>query len=251
MLKLPRADDQIDGISGDLWNEAADEIERLANLQATPPLELTDGPSGRRLALRVVPDRLYWGIIQCTGPMGTESDYADNRYWVALGYVSNIQTDPATAKVAVTAYAPGDPRWQVVTATNFFENNDATHFARPNTVVRVWAEYDRGSPAQLRWTMIVADEGTNSSPPCGASSSSSSSSSSSNSSGSSSSASSSSANSGSGASSGSSGSGSGSTSGSGSGSGCGCDWVYQTVVTGVQCVAGQIQVTTAQIKVFQ
>ena len=248
MLKLPRATDEIAALSGQTWNQAADELERLGNFQVTPPLELTDGPSGRRLTLRVVPDRLYWGIIQCTGPLGTESDYPDNRYWVALGYVSNTQTDATTAKVKVTAYPPGDPRRQVVTATNFFENNDATHFARPNTVVRVWAEYDSGSPAQLRWTMIVADEGTNSSPPCGVSSSSSSSSQSSSSSGSSSSASSAS---GSAASSGSSASGSGSTSGSGSGSGCGCDWVYQTVVTGVQCVDGQIQVTTAQIKVFQ
>jgi hypothetical protein len=123
MLTLPRAFNDFDAISGNVWNALADEVERTAHMQVCPPLELIDGPFGRRLALRVVPDRLYWGIIQCTGPMGSESDYADNRYWVALGYVSNIQTDPATAKVAVTAYAPSDPRWQVVTATNFFENN--------------------------------------------------------------------------------------------------------------------------------
>jgi hypothetical protein len=30
---------------------------------------------------------------------------------------------------------------------------------RPETIVRVWAEYDHGTPAQLRWPMIVADEG--------------------------------------------------------------------------------------------
>src|ERR1700722_174873 len=181
MLKLPRTAYDFDAISGDVWNQAANEIERLANVQVCPPLEMTDGPSGRRLALRVVPDRLYWGVIQCTGPVGTEADYADNRYWVALGYVSNLETDDPTTKVAVTAYPPDDPHWQVVTATNFFEENDATHFVRPQTIVRVWAEYDRGSPAQLRWTMIVADEGTSKAGPCGSSSSSSSSASSSSS----------------------------------------------------------------------
>jgi hypothetical protein len=174
MLKLPRAHNYIDGVSAQVWNRAADEIERQANMQVAPPLELSDGPAGRRLSLRTRPDRLYWGVVQCHGPAGTEADYSDNRYWVALGYVSNTQTDAAAAPVTVTAYPTGDPRRQVVTATNFFESNDATHFVRPQTIVRVWAEYDRGSPAQLRWTMIVADEGTNKSGPCSSSSSSSS-----------------------------------------------------------------------------
>jgi hypothetical protein len=228
MLKLPRATDDV-VLSNEVWNRAATELERLALFQVSPPLELTEGPSGRRLAIRNLPDRLYWGVVQCTGPQGTEADYTDNRYWVALGYVSNDQTDDSTALVEVTAYASGDPRGKIVTATNFFENNDATHFVRPETVVRLWAEFDRGNPAQLRWTMIVADEGTNNAQPCSSSSS----------------ASSASSSSGSGSAS------STSSTGSGSGSGCNCNWVLQTVVTDVQCVDGQLQVTTAQIKVFQ
>jgi hypothetical protein len=240
MLKLPRATNVIAALTGRAWNRAADEIERLANVQVAPPLELTDGPSGRRLSVRQLPDRLYWGVIQCNGPLGTEPDYPDNRYWVALGYVSNNETEDPTALVQVTAYPSGDPRRKVVTATNFFENNDATHFVRPQTIVRVWAEYDRGSPAQLRWSLIVADEGTNKSGPCSSSSSGSSSSASSSSGSASSTSSTTSASS--------SGSASAST---GSGSGCGCNWVLQTVVTDVQCVNGQLQVTTAQIKVFQ
>jgi hypothetical protein len=181
MLELPRATDDRIALSGQVWNRAASELERLANVQVSPPLELTDGPAGRRLSVRIRPDRLYWGVIQCTGPAGTESDYSDNRYWVALAFVSNDQTDAATAPVTVTPYASGDPRRKVVTATNFFESNDLTHSVRPQTIVRLWAEFDRGSPAQLRWTMIVADEGTEKSAPCTAGSGSSSSSSSSNS----------------------------------------------------------------------
>jgi hypothetical protein len=229
MLKLPRAVDERVALSGQVWNRAADELERLANVQVAPPLELSDGPAGRRLGIRARPDRLYWGVVQCNGPLGTEPDYTDNRYWVGLARIVNHSGDDPTTAVQVTAYAADDPRYKVVTATNFFENNDATHFVRPQTVVRLWAEYDRGSPAQLRWTIIVADEGTNRAAACPAASSSSSSSASSSSS-------------------------SGSTSGSsasGSGSGCNCDWVYQTVVTDVQCVNGQLQITTAQVKVLQ
>jgi hypothetical protein len=233
MPQLPRIERDKEAVSALIWNRAADKIDRLFNLQVSPPLEMTDGPTGRRLALRVQPDRLYWGVIQCTGPLGTESDFTDNRYWVAIGYVSNVQTDDPTAKVAVTAYPPGDPRWMVVTATNFFENNDSTHFVRPQTIVRVWAEYDRGSPAQLRWTMIVADEGTNNAAPCGASGSSSSGSSSSSSSASES---------------GSSASGSGSSASSASGSGSGSGTCI-TVVTNVQCVGGNLVVTTANVLV--
>jgi predicted short-subunit dehydrogenase-like oxidoreductase (DUF2520 family) len=72
MLKLPRAHDAVAALPADVWNDAADELERLSNFQAAPPLELTDGPAGRRLALRNTPDRLYWGVVQCTGPLGTE-----------------------------------------------------------------------------------------------------------------------------------------------------------------------------------
>jgi|GEM_PF-5086392 len=150
----------------------------LSPLQVAPPLELTDGPAGRRLSLRVRPDRLYWGVVQCHGPAGTEPDFPDNRYWVAIGSIANTTADAITAKVHVAAYPIGDPRRKVVAATNFFENNDATHLVRPQTVVRVWADFDRGSPAQLRWTMIVADQGTSAAAPCTSSSSSSSSSSS-------------------------------------------------------------------------
>jgi hypothetical protein len=140
MLKLPRAHELIDIIAPEVWNKTADELERVSNLQVASPLELTDGPAGRRLAIRIQPDRLYWGVVQCHGPEGTEADYADNRYWVALGFISNASSDAPTVKVAVTAYPTNDPRRKVITATNFFENNDATHFVRPQTVVRVWAE---------------------------------------------------------------------------------------------------------------
>src|ERR1700733_12470143 len=97
MLKLPRATNDAIAPSREVWNRAVTEIERSANLQVSPPLELTDGPSGRRLAIRNLPDRIYWGVVQCTGPQGTEADYPDNRYWVALGFVSNVQTDDPTA----------------------------------------------------------------------------------------------------------------------------------------------------------
>jgi hypothetical protein len=80
MLTIPRATGDIEVFPADVWNRAADEIERLGNLQVAPPLELTDGPSGRRLSVRLRPDRLYWGVVQCHGPLGTESDYSDNRY---------------------------------------------------------------------------------------------------------------------------------------------------------------------------
>jgi hypothetical protein len=67
MPKLPRANDEVAAPPAQVWNNAADELERLSNLQVAPPLELTDGPAGRRLALRQAPDRLYWGVVQCTG----------------------------------------------------------------------------------------------------------------------------------------------------------------------------------------
>ena len=126
MLNLPRTNKEFAALPGEVWNRLANELERQANVQVAPPLELSDGPAGRRLSVRVKPDRLYWGVVQCHGPAGTEADYDDNRYWVALGYISNDQTDGPTSPVVATAYPTGDPRRQVVTATNFFENNDAT-----------------------------------------------------------------------------------------------------------------------------
>ena len=103
MLKLPRTNDDIAALSGQTWNRAADELERQANLQVAAPLELNDGPAGRRLSLRQQPNRLYWGVVQCTGPNGDEPDYSDNRYWVALGHISNNQTVDPTSKATVVA----------------------------------------------------------------------------------------------------------------------------------------------------
>jgi hypothetical protein len=97
MLKLPRASyGDFIATRGQSWNRAADELERQANLQAAAPLEMTDGPAGRRISLRQQPDRFYWGVVQCTGPNGDESDYADNRYWVALGHrIRSLKLDSA------------------------------------------------------------------------------------------------------------------------------------------------------------
>jgi len=155
MSKLPRAPGSAPVvIDPRVWNELVLEVERLGRLSVAPPLQVSDGPAGRALSLRQVPQTLQWGVIVC--PSGGETAFTDNRYNVALGQITNSDGDDTSA-LTVAAYALSDPRYRIVTATDLFENNIKEHALAPGTIVRLWADYDQSNPPVQRWTFIAAD----------------------------------------------------------------------------------------------
>ena len=85
---------------GKIWNRAATELRAPSptSTQVAPPLEMTDGPAGGGgLSLHSAPTASIGALSSAAARYGTEADYADNRYWVALAFVSNDQTQGPTA----------------------------------------------------------------------------------------------------------------------------------------------------------
>jgi len=85
----------------------------------------------------------FYGTIVNTGPLGTEADYTDARYWVQRQLPSNsggAVTDAATFTAATTPIA------QTFTATNMSEIAYSTHSIRVGTVVKIFWEFDFTTP---------------------------------------------------------------------------------------------------------
>jgi hypothetical protein len=74
--------------------------------------------------------------------------------------------------VTLAPIPSGQAGYEIVEATNLFEDNCHTHYVRPGTPVGYWLEYDSGSPPTARHLMLTADEGICRSGPCSSSGSS-------------------------------------------------------------------------------
>lgn len=91
----------------------------------------------------------WFGKIVATGPLGTEDDYTDERYWVERVKISN--TDASTTPLTFTAYVSPEPYDQTVTATNLAEVATDTHYTAINTIVEIYEANDVAVPINRRY----------------------------------------------------------------------------------------------------
>jgi hypothetical protein len=91
------------------------------------------------------------GKIVATGPLGSEANYTDERYWVKLQYVaSNDSTLAALIVLADETWTPPPPL--VVTATNLAEYLPGSHGLAAGAIVNLLRITDAGGNAQYIFT---------------------------------------------------------------------------------------------------
>lgn len=89
---------------------------------------------------------MMWGKIDSTA----QTDYTDERYWVAFAYCSN--TGAATEAATLAAYTTaGDPMVQQITATNLAEALTHSHSLVSGILVLLVEIFDRSAPSKKRW----------------------------------------------------------------------------------------------------
>ena len=84
-------------------------------------------------------DRKWVGVVKCTGPLGTESDFTDHRYWISKAYINGVTTAEKATDAAIvwTEFASTDPEYFVVMAENLAEQPFGTHLLTEGAVVIV------------------------------------------------------------------------------------------------------------------
>lgn len=143
------------------WNALVRLIRRAINFDVGSGLDLKKTANGMFLAL-VEDHSSWWGIIKSAGP-SSESDYTDERYWVARAFCNN--TDSSETSVATLTNYPTDSvrkRW--ITATNFAETITGTHALVVDTPVQIYELHDNGSPYKIRYVFNAGGAGGES--PC-------------------------------------------------------------------------------------
>jgi hypothetical protein len=88
-LRLPRTDEETVVLQGKLWNRVADALERLDRFTVAPPLQMTDGPDGRRLSARITTGR-----VTIDAKITAHAQDGSNFRW-AYSYTEVVKDTPA------------------------------------------------------------------------------------------------------------------------------------------------------------
>ncbi len=142
MAQFPHTVKKGDPIDPRNWRRVVDWIKRTG-LHGGRGISVTTGPSGDLITHN---KDMFWGQIVTTGPLGTEADYTDERYWVKEQYVSNTTGDSTTATTFADKTNPLH-----VTATNIAEITGSTHNIASGEIIPVWIVKDAGDPKTVRY----------------------------------------------------------------------------------------------------
>src|SRR5882724_4868310 len=108
--------------------------------------------------------RYFYAKVTTTGPLGSEANYTNERYWInrlKITNSDNTATSHLTITVEPTTTTSGttNPYHQVVTATNWAEYLNGSHALPTGTPVQVWWEYDNSSPNLVRYCFSSGGNG--------------------------------------------------------------------------------------------